>query len=90
MPHEVIGTKRPSDVFVINKIDRLAASEQAAMREGIKDRTDTVMTSMTEGSGLQALETLIADRAEALTRVNLHFPPESDMLRRFRLRISVS
>lgn len=68
LPHEVIGTKRPSDVFVINKIDRLAASEQAAMRKGIKDRTDTVMTSMTEGSGLQALETLIADRAEALTK----------------------
>ena len=38
------------------------------MREGIKDRTDTVMTSLTEGSGLQALETLIADRAEALTK----------------------
>ena len=68
LPHEVIGTKRPSDVFVINKIDRLAASGQAAMREGIKDRTDTVMTSLTEGSGLQALETLIADRAEALTK----------------------
>lgn len=68
LPHEVIGTKRPNDLFVINKIDRLEVSEQTAMREGLKNRTDVAMTSLTEGSGLEVLEALIADRAESLTK----------------------
>ena len=68
MPAELIGTKRSGDLFVINKIDQLTDSEQAAIREGIRDRTDVVMTSLTEGSGLQALETLITERAQALTK----------------------
>ena len=68
LPAELIGTKRSGDLFVINKIDQLTDSEQAAIREGIRDRTDVVMTSLTEGSGLQALETLITERAQALTK----------------------
>ena len=68
LPQELLGTKRPNDLFVINKIDRLEVSEQTAMREGLKSRTDVAMTSLTEGSGLEVLEVLIADRAEALTK----------------------
>ena len=68
LPEELLGTKRPNDLFVINKIDRLEVSEQTAMREGLKSRTDVAMTSLTEGSGLEVLEALIADRAEALTK----------------------
>ena len=68
LPQELLGTKRPNDLFVINKIDRLEVSEQTAMREGLKSRTDVAMTSLTEGSGLEVLEVLIADRAEALNK----------------------
>ena len=68
LPPELLGTKRPGDLFVINKIDRLAVSEQTTMREGLKGRTDVAMTSLTEGSGLEVLEALIADRAETLTK----------------------
>ena len=68
LPTELLGTKRPGDLFVINKIDRLAVSEQTTMREGLKGRTDVAMTSLTEGSGLEVLEALIADRAETLTK----------------------
>ena len=68
LPPELLGTKRPNDLFVINKIDRLEVSEQTAMREGLKSRTDVAMTSLTERSGLEVLEALIADRAEALTK----------------------
>jgi len=68
LPIELVGTKRSSDLFVINKIDQLKDSEQAAIREGIRGRTDVVMTSLTEEFGLEDLETLIAERAEALTK----------------------
>ena len=68
LPVELIGTKRSSDLFGINKIDQLKDSEQAAIREGVRGRTDVVMTSLTEELGLEDLETLIAERAEALTK----------------------
>ena len=68
LPVELIGTKRSSDLFVINKIDQLKDSELAAIRGGIRGRTDVVMTSLTEEFGLEDLETLIAERAEALTK----------------------
>ena len=47
---ELVGTKRSSDLFVINKIDQLKDSEQAAIREGVGGRTDVVVTSLTEDS----------------------------------------
>ena len=66
LPQELLGTKRPNDLFVINKIDRLEVSEQTP--EGRPEsRPDVAMTSPTEGS-TQGKEALIADRAEALTK----------------------